>query len=130
LTLSTDLHVTVTAYLGAVGYNSDTLCTLQSTSPSRQSVKLFLQSLELGLPQPLTLTRVCLPPFGSGGRGTLAGERGGGRVPFPTRGHTLHVVFFICMYFVVYVLVRTYVYVLITKKPSPSPHTNQPTQPA
>jgi hypothetical protein len=29
------------------------------------------------------------PPFGSGGRGTLAGEREGGRVPIPTRGHTL-----------------------------------------
>jgi hypothetical protein len=26
------------------------------------------------------------PPFGSGGRGTLAGERGGGRVPIATRG--------------------------------------------
>jgi hypothetical protein len=32
----------------------------------------------------------CAPcPFGSGGRGTLDGERGGGRVPIPTRGHTL-----------------------------------------
>jgi hypothetical protein len=31
----------------------------------------------------------CAPPFGSGGRDTLAGERGGGRVPIPTRGHTL-----------------------------------------
>ncbi len=29
------------------------------------------------------------PPFGTGGRGTLAGEKGGGRVPIPTRGHTL-----------------------------------------
>ncbi len=29
------------------------------------------------------------PPFGSGERGILAGERGGGRVPIPTRGHTL-----------------------------------------
>jgi hypothetical protein len=31
------------------------------------------------------------PPPGSGrrGRGTLAGERGTGRVPIPTRGHTL-----------------------------------------
>jgi hypothetical protein len=29
------------------------------------------------------------PHFGSGGRGTLAGEKGGGRVPIPTRGHTL-----------------------------------------
>jgi hypothetical protein len=29
------------------------------------------------------------PPHGSGGRGTLAGERGVGRVPIPTWGHTL-----------------------------------------
>ncbi len=27
------------------------------------------------------------PPFGTVGRGTLAGERGGGRVPISTRGH-------------------------------------------
>jgi len=26
------------------------------------------------------------PTFGTGGRGTLAGERGGGRVPIPTTG--------------------------------------------
>jgi hypothetical protein len=31
----------------------------------------------------------CHPPFGSWGRGTLAGERGGGRVPIPTRSYTL-----------------------------------------
>jgi hypothetical protein len=29
------------------------------------------------------------PPFGSGGRGTLADEKGGGRVRIPTMGHTL-----------------------------------------
>ncbi len=29
------------------------------------------------------------PPLGSGGRGTLAGERGVGRAPIPTSGHTL-----------------------------------------
>ncbi len=52
------------------------------------SAKLFLQSSELGLPQPLTRRRVCpLPPV-SGGRRTLAGESGVGRVPIPTRGHT------------------------------------------
>ncbi len=33
--------------------------------------------------------QVCPPPFGSGGRGTLAGERGVGGVPIPARGHTL-----------------------------------------
>ncbi len=32
-------------------------------SQSRQSAKLFLQSLDLGLPQPLTRTRVCPPPL-------------------------------------------------------------------
>jgi hypothetical protein len=52
----------------------------------------FFSSLssELGLPQPLTCRRVC-PLWYRGpawGR-TLAGERGGGRVPIPMRGHTL-----------------------------------------
>jgi hypothetical protein len=40
---------------------------------SRQSAKLFLQSSELSLPQPLIRSRMC--PLG-------------GRVPIPTRGHT------------------------------------------
>jgi hypothetical protein len=57
---------------------------------SRQSAKPFLKSSGLGLPQPLTHRRVCSPtplvPPGSGGRGTLAGDR---RVPILTRGHTL-----------------------------------------
>ncbi len=39
------------------------------------------------------------PPFGSGGRGKLAGERGGERVPIPTRGHTLW--YSVYMYFLV-----------------------------
>jgi hypothetical protein len=38
-----------------------------SASLSRQSAEPFLQSSELGLPHPLTRSRVCLPPFGSGG---------------------------------------------------------------
>ncbi len=71
---------------------------LQPYSQSRQSAKLFLQSSKFGLPQPLTRRRVCPPPFGSGGRGTLAGERGGVRVPIPTRGHTLW--YSLYMYFV------------------------------
>ncbi len=43
---------------------------------------LFLHSLELGLPQPLTRRRACPPPptFGPGG-GTLACRRGVGGVP-------------------------------------------------
>ncbi len=42
-------------------------------------------------PNPFTRRRVCPhpPPPGSGGRGTLAGERGVERVPIPTRGHPL-----------------------------------------
>ncbi len=38
----------------------------------------------------------CAPPFGSGGRGPLAGETGGGRVPIPTRGHTLWYSLYVC----------------------------------
>ncbi len=49
-------------------------------------------------------------PFGSGERGTLAGERGSGRVLIPTRGHTLWY--------------STYIYVLycisLTIKPIPA----------
>ncbi len=41
----------------------------------------------------------CAPPPGYGGRGTLTGERGVGRVPIPTRG-TYTVVLFIYTYFV------------------------------
>jgi hypothetical protein len=54
---------------------------------SRQSAKLFLKSSALGPPNP-SPTGECAPPS-SAGRGTFAGERGVGRVPIPTRGHTL-----------------------------------------
>jgi hypothetical protein len=40
-------------------------------------------------PNPSPAGEYAPPPFGTGGRGTLAGERGGGRVPIATRGHTL-----------------------------------------
>jgi hypothetical protein len=54
-------------------------------------------------PQPPTRRLVCpLPPV-SGGRGTLAGEKGVGRVPIPT------VVLFICTYFVITNISLTYV---------------------
>ncbi len=44
-------------------------------------------SSELGLPPtPLPQANVPPPPPVSGGRGTLAGEKGVGRVPIPTRG--------------------------------------------
>jgi hypothetical protein len=49
-------------------------------------VLLFLQSLELGLPQPLTRRRLCLPPVLGGGAHSLA--RGLGESQF-RRGHTL-----------------------------------------
>jgi hypothetical protein len=63
-----------------------------SAAQSRQSAKLFLQSSELGLSQPLTRRRVCPPPppfTGSGGMGIIAGEGGVGRVSILTRGQTL-----------------------------------------
>ncbi len=41
---------------------------------SRQNAKLFLESSELGLPQPLTRRRVSPPP-GSGGRGVFVPAR-------------------------------------------------------
>ncbi len=40
-------------------------------------------------PTPQPQASVPPPPLWSGGRGTFAGERGGGRVPIPTKGHTL-----------------------------------------
>ncbi len=66
---------------------------------SRQSAKPFLQSSELGLPQPLTRSRVC-PLVPAGGGGAHYGERGGGRVPIPTRGHTQWYSAYMYMYFV------------------------------
>ena len=49
-------------------------------------------------PNPSPAGECVPPPFGSGGRGTLAGERGGayGRVPIPTRGHTLWHSLYVC----------------------------------
>ncbi len=44
-------------------------------------------------------TGECVAPLGSGGRGTLAGETGVGRVPIPTREHPLW--YSIYTYFVV-----------------------------
>jgi hypothetical protein len=51
-------------------------------------VPSFSPVVGIGTP-PTPHPQVRMPPFGSGGRGTLAGERGGGRVPIPTRRHTL-----------------------------------------
>jgi hypothetical protein len=55
-------------YLGSFGWVQ---------SQSRQSTRLFLQSSELGPPQPsLTCRRVCPPLWFRGGPGGLAGEGG------------------------------------------------------
>ncbi len=59
------------------------------SAQNRQSAKIFLQSSELGPPHPLSRRRVCPPPFGPGGEGTLGCGRGVGGVPILTRGHTL-----------------------------------------
>jgi hypothetical protein len=65
---------------------------------SRQSAKLFLQSSQLGLPQPLTRRRVCPPPLvPGGGAHALAGERGGGSVPIHTRRHTCDTLYICCI---------------------------------
>jgi len=56
---------------------------------SRQSAKLFSSRRYWDSPNPSTAGECALPPLVPGGRGTLAGERGGGRVPIPTRGPTL-----------------------------------------
>ncbi len=64
---------------------------------SRQSAKISLQSSELGLPHPITpQASVAPPPLVRGGRGILAGERGGGRVLISTRGHTLWYSIYMC----------------------------------
>ncbi len=64
----------------------------------RQSAKLFSSRRNWDNPKP-SPTGECAPhpPLWLGGRGTLAGERGSGRVPIPTRGHTLW--YSICKYF-------------------------------
>ncbi len=67
---------------------------------SKQSAKLFLQSSELGLPQPLTPWRVCPctpPPVMGGGAHSLARE--GWESPNSDEG-TYTVVLFIYKYFV------------------------------
>ncbi len=56
---------------------------------SRQSAKLFSSRRNRDSPQPLNRRRECPPPLVPRGGAQLAGERGGGRVPIPTRGHTL-----------------------------------------
>jgi hypothetical protein len=72
----------------------------QWATQSRQSAKPFLQSSELGLPQPLTRRRVCTLPFGSGGEGHTRWQERGWESPYSNDG-TYTVVLFIYKYFVV-----------------------------
>jgi hypothetical protein len=65
----------------------------------RQSAKLFLQSSELGLPQPLTPRRVVPPPPGSGGEGHTRWRERGWESPNCDED-TYTVVLFIYTYFV------------------------------
>jgi hypothetical protein len=68
----------------------------------RQSAKLFVQSSELGLPQPFTRRRVCPSPPGSGGGHTRWRETGS-KSPNSNKG-TYTVVLFIYMYFVIHAI--------------------------
>ncbi len=67
-------------------------------SQSRQRAKLFSSRRNWDSPHLLNRKRVCPPTHGTGGRGKaqLAGERGVGRVPLPTREHTLWYSLYIC----------------------------------
>jgi hypothetical protein len=66
------------------------------TPQSRQSAKFFLQSLELGLPQPLNRTRVFPFPFWFRGEGHTRWLERGWESPNPTRGHTLWYSLYVC----------------------------------
>jgi hypothetical protein len=59
-------------------------------------VLIFFSSRRNWAPPTITRRRECPLPFGTGGRGTLTGERGGGRVPIPTMGHTLWYSVYLC----------------------------------
>jgi hypothetical protein len=86
-----------TAHVPGVGISLLQLQRLMAKS--RQSAKLFSSRRNWDSPTPHPQARM-LPPFGSGWRGTLAGERGGGRVPNSDEG-TSTVVLCKYMYFVV-----------------------------
>jgi hypothetical protein len=69
---------------------------IQRAPQTRQSAKAFSQVVGIGTPPTPHPQASVPPPFGFGGRVTLAGERGVGRVPIPTRGHTLWYSLYIC----------------------------------
>jgi hypothetical protein len=66
--------------------NLHTLIQKREQPKSRQNARLF-SSRRNGTPPPSHLQANVPPLLGSGGE--LAGKRGGGRAPIPTRGHTL-----------------------------------------
>ncbi len=74
--------------------------TKDSSPQSRQSAKLFSSRRTSPTPHPqASVPPPASPPPGSasGGKGTLAGERGGGgRVPISARGHTLWYSIYVC----------------------------------
>jgi hypothetical protein len=72
-----------------------------SGTQSKQSAKIFLQSSEFGLPQPLTRRRVPPPPgSGGGGEGNTRWRERGWESPNSNEG-TYTVVLFVYMYFVI-----------------------------
>jgi hypothetical protein len=79
----------------------EVICLLMQNPHSRQSAISFSPVVGIGTP-PITHSQASLPtpPFGSGGTGTLPGERWGGKVPIPTMGHIHTVALFIYKYFV------------------------------
>jgi hypothetical protein len=72
---------------GGEGYNSYTDLNPNTTKYVHiKSTTVYAPRRNWDSPQPPTRRLVCpLPPV-SGGRGTLAGKKGVGRVPIPTRG--------------------------------------------
>ncbi len=73
---------------GQVGRQQVTTCLLHRVG---RVLSFFSSRRKWDSPNPLPAGECAHPPppRGSGGRGTLAGERGVGRVPIPTRGHKL-----------------------------------------
>ncbi len=76
---------------------------------SRQSAKLFLQSSELGLPQPLTRRRVCPLPLDPGGGAHSLAREGVGESQFlrgdiGTRGTLYKCVYFAFWTFEIFLL--------------------------
>jgi hypothetical protein len=60
-----------------------------SQPQSRESAKRFSSRWNWDSPTPLAAGECAPPPFGTGGRAHSLAAKGVGRVPIPTRGHTL-----------------------------------------